>query len=264
MQRVLFSCLICLIAVDGVQSHLEMTSKDKSEISSLTPPKISNTLRDVLNQESLVRLSMVQKIQGLVMDTLDNRNNSLTLMEKLRTITRELQSIVANAQEMKEENGQLKQELLTVKEAISHDKNLIMEKIESLNKTEISVLAEKMEDENLKFQQELRILAEVNQKSRQELRILNETNQRIGEENSKLKQELRNLKTMSSYNKRNIQNLNQMNETINKYNDDFGLQLQMINDSLQKHDIQLLDMSGKCMLFYHATNYLHGNYVFVQ
>ncbi|XP_048743721.2 uncharacterized protein LOC125657113 [Ostrea edulis] len=174
MQCVLFAGLLCMIGVVGVQSHPEMNSDNKSELSSLTSSsKISNSLRDLLNQESLIRFSMTQKIQGLVMDALDNKNNSLTLKKKLRYITTELQSIEAKDQVMKEENAQLKQELNTVKEAINSDKNLIMQQIQSLIKTGISVLAEKMEDENSKF--------------RQELMILNETNQRVQEENSKLR-----------------------------------------------------------------------------
>ncbi|XP_056001158.1 angiopoietin-related protein 7-like [Ostrea edulis] len=298
MQLFLVTCLICVSGVIRVQSHQEMKSDNKSDVSSLTSSsKISNVLRDLLNQESLVRFSMTQRIQSLVMDALDNKNNSLILKRKLRDITTELQSIEKKDGVMKEENTLLKQELNTVKETISSDKNLIkqelntvkeairsdrnlikqeldtvkeairadknliMEQIQSLNKTGISVLTEKMEDENSKFRQEfrilketnqrensklrqeLRILNETNQKSRKEISNLNETNQRIDEENSNLRDELNNLKDMSSYNKRNIQNLNNTNETIRKYNDDFRLQFQMINDSLQKYDLQLLNIS---------------------
>ncbi|XP_056001134.1 angiopoietin-related protein 7-like isoform X2 [Ostrea edulis] len=249
MHLVLVTCLFCLSEVVVIKSHQEMNSISQSALSSLTSAKISNRLRDILNQESLVRFSMTQRIQSLVMDALDNKNNSLILKKKLHDITTELQSIEAKSEVMKEENTLLKQELNTVKEtirsnknlikqelntakeAISSDKNLIMEQIQSLNKTGISVLRKQMEDANSKF--------------RQELRILKETNQRVDEENSKLKQELSNLKDISSYNKRNIQNLNNMNEAKSNYNDDFRLQFQMINDSLQSHDLQLLNISSQ-------------------
>ncbi|XP_056001457.1 angiopoietin-related protein 7-like isoform X3 [Ostrea edulis] len=239
MQRVLFAGLLCLIGVVGVLSHLEMNSDNKSELSSLTSSKISNSFRDLLNQESLLRFSMTQKIQGLVMDALDNRNNSLTLKKKLSDITTELQSIGAKDQVMKEENAQLKQELNTVKEAINHDKNLTKQEFNTVKEAinsdknlimqQIQSLAEKMEDENSKL--------------RQEIKILNETNQRVDEENFKLRHELNNLKMMSLDNKQNVQNINNMTKTIHKHNDEFTLQFQMINGSLQNHDLQLQNIS---------------------
>lgn len=90
MQCVLFVGLLCLIAVIGVQS----------DVSSLTISKVSNTLRALLNQET-------QKIQDLMKDALENRNNSLILTKKLSDITTKLQSIEEKDQAMKEENAQL-------------------------------------------------------------------------------------------------------------------------------------------------------------
>lgn len=50
------------------------TSKTSDQFSGTTSLRVSNVLRDVLNQESLVRLSMVQKLQNLAMDSTDHKS----------------------------------------------------------------------------------------------------------------------------------------------------------------------------------------------
>jgi hypothetical protein len=63
----------------------------------------------------------------------------------------------------------------------------------------------------------------------------------VDEENSKLRQELRNLKEASIQNTQDIPTFNDMNETVNL----FRLQLQTINESLQNHDVQLINISSQ-------------------
>jgi hypothetical protein len=222
---------VCFILWNGVISLPSQSGIKPSAGNSDTSPLTSgSSLRDIVYQESLVRLSLIQKMQKLAIDVVDNRNDSLTFGKKLSDIQTETLSNAAQNQELKKENTQLKKELNTFK-------NLVMEKIQSVNISEIDVLVKKMADENSKF--------------KLELRSLNETNQRLDEENSKLQQELGELKTASLSNK---QGLNNLNATLNKHNDVVGEQLRMINDSLQENDVQLLNISSqlsssKCMLF---------------
>lgn len=62
------------------------TSKTTEQFSETTSLRVSNVLRDVINQESLVRFSMVQKIQNLAMDSLMNNLKGFTSeMKSLKT-----------------------------------------------------------------------------------------------------------------------------------------------------------------------------------
>jgi chromosome segregation ATPase len=241
-----------------------MGSGNRPDVSSLTSSsKISNTLRDVLNQESLVRYSMSQQMQKLVMDALDNKRDSVTVKKKLSDITTELLSNKENDKVMKGENSLLKRELSTIKKAITSYEKLMLQKLEILNETRISTLAEKMEDENSKLRQELWTLNETNQrvdkeyaKLKQELVILNETTQSLENENSNLRQEFNNLKEMYLNNKQNIENIMDTSETISKNYGDIQLNLHMVNGSVQEHDSQLLNISsklssGKCKMLYY-------------
>ncbi|XP_062591548.1 C-type lectin domain family 4 member M-like [Saccostrea cucullata] len=85
---------------------------DKSALfPSTTSSKQFNVLRDILNQESLVRFSMVQKIQTLVMDAIESKNLSKTLEIRLGHVVKELGALKINDDKMKEEIAKLKAKL---------------------------------------------------------------------------------------------------------------------------------------------------------
>lgn len=69
------------------------TSKTTKQFSETTSFRVSNILRDVLNQDSLVRLSMVQKIQNLAMDSIDHQSKVESLMNNLKGLTSEIKSL---------------------------------------------------------------------------------------------------------------------------------------------------------------------------
>jgi chromosome segregation ATPase len=167
-------------------------------------------------QESLVRLSLIQKMQRLAVDVLDNKNDSATVNKRLGDMTTELQSNAAQDQLLKKENILLKQELNNVK-------NLIMEKIQSLKETEISALTEKMKGEISNFKLEL-----------------NETNQRIDGEATKLKQEL-------AY-------LNEANKQFNEGNKNVNRRLGYMATTLQSNAAQDHALKKENVLLKHELN----------
>ncbi|XP_062579144.1 fibroleukin-like, partial [Saccostrea cucullata] len=133
--------------------------------------RASNVLRDILNQESLVRFSMVQKIQNLVMDAIDNKNNRQVMKAKLSEVTKELQDLETRNQVIEEENSKLKEELKVVYGTMNAYRNYTMEEIQNLNQTEILFLKSKtvaLHDENLK-------LALKNSAFEKQLDLLNKT-----------------------------------------------------------------------------------------
>lgn len=69
------------------------TSKTSDHFSGTTSIRFSNVLRDVLNQESLVRHSVVQKIQNLAMDSIDHKSKVESLMNSLKGLTSEMKSL---------------------------------------------------------------------------------------------------------------------------------------------------------------------------
>ncbi|XP_062616953.1 fibroleukin-like isoform X2 [Saccostrea cucullata] len=116
---------------------------------SIVSGRESNVLRDILNQESLVRFSMVQKIQNLVMDAIDSKNNRLDTKAKLSEVTKDLKDLETKSQNMEEENNKLKEELKAVYGKVNDIKNFTKDEIQNLDqkiKSKTSVL----HDENLK------------------------------------------------------------------------------------------------------------------
>lgn len=87
----LFLCSIHRIY--GKENMSFSTSKTPEQFSETTSLRVSNVLRDVLNQESLVRLSMVQKIQNLAMDSIDHKSKVELLLNSLKSITSEMKSL---------------------------------------------------------------------------------------------------------------------------------------------------------------------------
>ncbi|XP_078339116.1 uncharacterized protein LOC111105325 isoform X1 [Crassostrea virginica] len=77
-----------------------------------------SVLQGILNQESLVRFSMVQKIQNVVMDIVDIRKTEALFTENFKTIISEMRALNAENQQQKEEILEMKKGLANCKEGI--------------------------------------------------------------------------------------------------------------------------------------------------
>ncbi|XP_062620877.1 ryncolin-1-like isoform X1 [Saccostrea cucullata] len=78
----------------GDSSLIENEASDKNGLlPSTVSGKTSNVLRDILNQESLVRFSMVQKIQSLVMDAADSKNDRQVIKAKLSEMAKDVRNL---------------------------------------------------------------------------------------------------------------------------------------------------------------------------
>ncbi|XP_062570759.1 uncharacterized protein LOC134232800 [Saccostrea cucullata] len=119
-------------------------SLDQTLLSSTTDGKISGVLRNILNQESLVRFSMAQKFQTLVLDVLDNQNNSRSLQRKVVNIAKELKALETRDQILEAENLKLKQELMMMYESYRDNQSNIMEQMLDEFDTRLKMVEEKM------------------------------------------------------------------------------------------------------------------------
>lgn len=100
VKNLLFLCFIHRIY--GKENMSFSTSKTSDQFSGTTSLRVSNVLRDVLNQESLVRLSMVQKIQNLAMDSIDHKSKVESLMKSLKGLTSEMKSLKTKNEQQEE------------------------------------------------------------------------------------------------------------------------------------------------------------------
>ena len=84
----------------------------------VTTSKESSVLRDILNQESLVRFSLVQRMQSLTMDEMDSRKKVDTLAESLKIVTEKMQILKAENQRLNDELTILKEAHLDLKQDV--------------------------------------------------------------------------------------------------------------------------------------------------
>ncbi|XP_061185099.1 heavy metal-binding protein HIP-like [Saccostrea echinata] len=140
------SVMYLFLCIGGTFAKKVLPEKDASGehtlLSSTTEGKLSGVLRNILNQESLVRFSMAQKFQKLVLDVLDNQHNSKSLLRKVGNIAKELQALETRDQILEEENFKLKQELKVMYDNQSH----ITEQFQRLDEFDIrlKMVEEKM------------------------------------------------------------------------------------------------------------------------
>ncbi|XP_048733931.2 techylectin-like protein isoform X2 [Ostrea edulis] len=128
MKGFVVGCFLILNGVIGLQSLVDVKVDEKPELSSVTTSnKVSSVLRDILNQESLVRFSMVQKIQGLAMDAIDNKNNSQAMKRKISDIEvenskfkEELRTINETNQNLEEENVKLNEQIAVLNRTLKN------------------------------------------------------------------------------------------------------------------------------------------------
>lgn len=103
MERLPVLLFLCSIhRIYSKENMLFSTSKTSDQFSETTSLQVSNVLRDVLNQESLVRLSMVQKIQNLAMDSIDHKSKVESLRNNLKDFTSEMKSLKTKNEQQEE------------------------------------------------------------------------------------------------------------------------------------------------------------------
>ena len=73
--------------------------------------KVSTVLNEILNRESLVRLSMVQKMQTLMLGAVDAKQRDETLKENLENLEKELKAIKDGHEKYREENQKVQENL---------------------------------------------------------------------------------------------------------------------------------------------------------
>jgi predicted nuclease with TOPRIM domain len=113
-----------------------------------TVGKSSRILRDILNQESLVRFSMMQKMQVFTMDIIEIKRNNNLLMSKVDVLTKDQEAATERNSVLQKENERLTQQVsalqeettalnsaeMNLKNEIKRNSNLFMNKIDALTK----------------------------------------------------------------------------------------------------------------------------------
>lgn len=112
----LFLCSIHIIYSKENTSF--STSKTTEQFSETTSLRVSNVLRDVLNQESLVRLSVVQKIQNLAMDSIDHKSKVESLLNSLKGLASEMKSLKTKNEQQEERIAALEDQNVKLNEHV--------------------------------------------------------------------------------------------------------------------------------------------------
>ena len=86
-------------------------STEKKEENHDGSSKVSTVLNEILNRESLVRLSMVQKMQTLMLGAVEAKQRDETLKENLENLEKELQAIKDGHEKYREENQKVQENL---------------------------------------------------------------------------------------------------------------------------------------------------------
>ncbi|XP_061165582.1 CD209 antigen-like protein B [Saccostrea echinata] len=117
--------------------------KETAPLPSTTSSKQLKVLRDILNQESLVRFTVIQKIETLVLDAIDSKNLSQSLERRLNDVVKELGDLKINDDKLKEENAKLKEELIVLHVILGNNRSIDDANVQSINDSEILFLRRK-------------------------------------------------------------------------------------------------------------------------
>ena len=101
--------VLFLFIIIGAISFSKENETENSLLTGDTSQKVSRVLQEILNQESLVRFSMTQKIQVLMLDAADSKKKTDMLFEKFQTVTREIQSLKDENQKQSVEISHLRE-----------------------------------------------------------------------------------------------------------------------------------------------------------
>ncbi|XP_062596818.1 uncharacterized protein LOC134258306 isoform X1 [Saccostrea cucullata] len=206
MERIL---VVILISFLEIACHPLLKEGDSFEnpqlFLSTTSSKVSSVLREILNQESLVRLSMVQKIQKLGMDSIDNKNITQVMKKRLDDLIYEVKALESGYQRMEKENSALNEKWKFMRSSMANTTSLTLNKIYPLNETEILLLMEQMSSLKRENDELTRERTEINT----QLVVLNKTI-------SLSERYLEILKNETMFNKHKIDILVEENESMQK------------------------------------------------
>ena len=101
--------VLFLFIIFGAISFSKENETENSLLTGDTSQKVSRVLQEILNRESLVRFSMTQKIQVLMLDAAESKKKTDMLFEKFQTVTREIQSLKDENQKQSEEISHLRE-----------------------------------------------------------------------------------------------------------------------------------------------------------
>jgi chromosome segregation ATPase len=124
-----------------LQCHALLKDNGTDKYSSLqnnTLGESSGTLRDVLNQESLVWFSMMQKMQVFTMDIIEIKRKNNFLMSKVDALTKEQEAATKKKYVLERENEKLR-----------HQISVLQEETTVLNTTEKNLKKEMMSGNTL-------------------------------------------------------------------------------------------------------------------
>lgn len=110
--------------------------KNQSLLTDITSKNDLSVLQGILNQESLVRFSMVQQIQNVVMDIVDIRKTEALFTENFKTTISEMRALNAENQQQKEEILEMKKGLANCKEDIKQLRKTQEDKSDDLSSLE--------------------------------------------------------------------------------------------------------------------------------
>ncbi|XP_061176813.1 deleted in malignant brain tumors 1 protein-like [Saccostrea echinata] len=138
MQKFRFvQCLVFLI-LQNVFFGLSVLTVNNTEtdVSSLSPTRMkeSGILLNILNQESVVRFSMVQKMQEFTMDVIEIKKNNDLLIRKLQVLTEEQITSKEKITELRKENENMKQQLSALQNDVN-GMNITLEKVSIICET---------------------------------------------------------------------------------------------------------------------------------
>ncbi|XP_062596690.1 fibrinogen-like protein A [Saccostrea cucullata] len=177
---------------------------DNQLLPDTTSGRVSNVLRDILNQESLVRFSMVQKIQNLVMDVIDNKNGTRDMKKRLNDVIKELQESEEWQQRLRKENLKLHEELKILNETLGENQNRTIKDIRTLNESEISLLKRQTFD----LQKKNRALTKENMEMKSRIEINHEILTFVNNSQTGLQEEIQEMKTAVANNSQKLSNKN--------------------------------------------------------
>jgi chromosome segregation ATPase len=189
-----------------------------------TTGKFERYFWDILKQESLVRFSMMQKMELFTMDIIEIKRNNNLLNDKVDALTKEQEAATERNSVLEKENEQLRQQVTALqaetaalnttekkmKNEMKRNNTLIMGKLEALTK-EQEITTERnsrLEKENAKLKQQISVLQEettalytTEQNLKNELKrnntlvmskldVLEEEQKAANEENERLRQDI--------------------------------------------------------------------------
>ncbi|XP_048749806.2 CD209 antigen-like [Ostrea edulis] len=199
--------IVLILSVYRIAGHTSL-NHTKESFPRNTPGKLSNDLRNVLYQESIVRFSMVQNIQRLTMDVINIRSDRQTLKKNLDDMMEEVKTLETNGQRLQQENNVLKQNLTDLYATCSDNKRFTAKESQGFDVSQI-----------LTMQRQISVLKNNNDRQAMENENLRGRYLTLLQENGDFKHQL-----------------NEMNATLSQIRqlDDFNPRLQAIENNIRK------------------------------